>query len=287
MNIRRTRVFLFFVVCIALRPHTAAWSETPANFQKANLVAWCIVPFDANQRGPAERAEMLAELGLKRCAYDWRAKHVPEFEDEILQYAKRGIEFFAFWGAHEDAFRLFETYDLHPQIWQTNPSPGLGSDEANVRAAVKRLMPLAERTKQLGCTLALYNHGGWGGQPENLVAVCKRFRELGFDHVGVVYNFHHAHDVIDRWPAAFAILKPYLTCLNLNGMNPDAQPKIVPLGEGKHEAEMIRIVLESDYDGPIGLLDHRSEADSKLALQANLRGLRRVMKKLGRDAESF
>ena len=50
------------------------------NFAKDKLVAWCIVPFDAKQRGPAERAAMLKRLGLKRVAYDWRAKHVAECE---------------------------------------------------------------------------------------------------------------------------------------------------------------------------------------------------------------
>ena len=49
-----------------------------------NLAAWCIVPFDAKKRGPAERAAMLKELGLLRCAYDWRQEHVPTFEHEIL-----------------------------------------------------------------------------------------------------------------------------------------------------------------------------------------------------------
>ena len=46
------------------------------NFAKDKLVAWCIVPFDAKQRGPAERAAMLKKLGLKRVAYDWRTQHL-------------------------------------------------------------------------------------------------------------------------------------------------------------------------------------------------------------------
>ena len=29
-------------------------------------------------------------------AYDWRTQHVKEFEEEILQYKKHGLEFFAF-----------------------------------------------------------------------------------------------------------------------------------------------------------------------------------------------
>lgn len=53
---------------------------------------------------------------MKRCAYDWRAEHVSQFEEEIVQYERRGIEFFAFWGTHEDAFGLFEKHGLHPQI---------------------------------------------------------------------------------------------------------------------------------------------------------------------------
>ena len=59
-------------------------------FDRDQLVAWCIVPFDGKERGPAARAEMLKRLGLRRVAYDWREKHVATFEEEILQYKKHG-----------------------------------------------------------------------------------------------------------------------------------------------------------------------------------------------------
>jgi hypothetical protein len=97
-------------------------ADSASLFERANLVAWCIVPFDSMKRGPAERAEMIRKLGLTKIAYDWRAEHVPQFEQEIREYQKHGLELFAFWGAHEDAFRLFERYQLHPQIWLTAPS---------------------------------------------------------------------------------------------------------------------------------------------------------------------
>ena len=35
-------------------------------FAKQNLLAWCIVPFDANKRGPEERAQMLERLGDRK-----------------------------------------------------------------------------------------------------------------------------------------------------------------------------------------------------------------------------
>lgn len=250
--------------------------------RRENLVAWCIVPFDAAKRGPAERATMLEELGIMRCAYDWREEHVPTFEQEILEYKKHGIEYFAFWSTHEAAFKLFEKYDLHPQIWQMMSQPAGETEEAKVEAAAQQMLPLAKRTKAMGCKLGLYNHGGWSGEPENLVAVCKRLHELGQDHVGIVYNFHHGHGHINDWAESFALMKPYLHCLNLNGMNELEQPKILGIGKGAHELEMIRTVVESGYDGPIGILDHREQLDARESLLENRDGLEWVRKEIDR-----
>ena len=84
-------------------------------FAKDNLVAWCIVPFDAKKRGPSERAEMVAQLGIKKVAYDWRGEHVATFEEEILQYKKHGIEFFAFWSWHDAIGPLIKKHGIHPR----------------------------------------------------------------------------------------------------------------------------------------------------------------------------
>ena len=259
----------------------AASAAEPADvLHRENLVAWCIVPFDAQKRSPAERAVMLKDLGITRCAYDWRAEHVASFEQEILEYKKHGIEFFAFWSTHEKALELFEKHQIHPQIWQTLPDPGGNDESAKVELAARQMESLAKRTKAMNCQLGLYNHGGWGGEPANMVAVCRRLRELGYDHVGIVYNFHHGHGHISDWAQSFAIMKPYLLCLNLNGMNGEAQPKILGIGKGQYELEMIRVVTDSDYDGPIGILDHRNELDARKSLQENLSGLDWVRKEL-------
>ena len=251
-------------------------------FAKDNLVAWCIVPFDAKQRGPGERAEMLVRLGLKRVAYDWRANHVPTFEQEILEYKKNGLEYFAFWSQHERAFELFEKYKLHPQIWQTAPSPPGATQEEKVQAAATQLLPLVERTRRMGCKLGLYNHGGWGGEPQNLVAVCEWLQKHHRgEHVGIVYNFHHGHDHIADFAESLKRMQPHLLCLNLNGMNDGAKPKILPIGEGQHEKRMLQIVLDSGYDGPVGILDHRNDLDAEESLRANLRGLEKLRRELG------
>src|SRR4051812_8327705 len=85
--------------CLALALVVLARSGHAADppFDRDNLVAWCIVPFDAKKRGPEERAAMLERLGFKRFAYDWRAEHVPTFDAELDALEKRGITLSAFW----------------------------------------------------------------------------------------------------------------------------------------------------------------------------------------------
>lgn len=255
-------------------------------FAKENLVPWCIVPFDAVKRGPEQRVAMLRELGLSRSAYDWRDEHIATFEQEILAYQTGQIQFFAFWAWHEQAVALFEKHQLNPQFWIMVPDPGERLQTERVALAADNLMEMAQRTQKLGSPLSLYNHGGWSGQPENMIAVCDELHRRGFPHVGIAYNFHHAHDRIPDWPQIFPQLKPYLHCLNLNGMNDGAHPKILAIGAGQHERAMIRVVLEHDYQGPIGILDHQESLDSKIALEANLEGLAKITKELVAENET-
>jgi hypothetical protein len=247
------------------------------------LIAWCIVPFDGKHRGPADRAAMLKRLGMRRVAYDWRESHVPTFEEEILEYRRHGIEYFAFWSTHELAFRLFEKHGLHPQIWQTLPTPPDGPTQVRVEAAAREMLPLVERTRQLGSQLGLYNHGGWSGEPETLVAVCRHLREHhGAAHVGIVYNLHHAHDRIDDFAASLTLMKPYLLCLNLNGMTRDGERrglKILPLGAGEFDVQLLKTVRDSGYRGPLGIIGHTQD-DVELRLQDNLDGLDWVLPQL-------
>lgn len=250
-------------------------------FGKNNLVAWCIVPFDAQQRNPQQRAEMLNRLGIKRVAYDWREPHVPTFEAEILAYREHGLEYFAFWDVHEQAFALFEQYQLHPQIWKIIPMPQTADPAQMVESAARQLLPLVERTRQLGCRLGLYNHGGWTGQPENMVAVCRWLRtNAQADHVGLVYNFHHGHEHLGYMREALVAMKPFLLCVNINGMNDNAQPKILPVGQGTHDVKMLQTLLDLGYNGPIGILNHREEVDAEVGLRQNLQGLDELVPRL-------
>jgi hypothetical protein len=274
----------------------SAFAEEPAKpleagsiFARQNLAAWCIVPFDAKKRTPAGRAQMVKDLGLTKVAYDWRAEHVPSFEEEILEYKKQGLKFFAFWDWHDSLGPLIKKHGISPQIWKTCAAAKQGTDEEMTQSAAAALLPLVEKTRELGLKLGLYNHGGWGGEPANLVKVCEYLRRHHqADHVGIVYNFHHGHGHIQDFSESTKLMKPYLLCVNLNGMaDPQkveenaGQNKILPIGSGQHELAMMRIVQGSGYQGPIGILDHRPEMDAEESLKQNLAGLKQVLKQLG------
>ena len=42
---------------------------------------------------------------------------------------------------------------------------------------------------------------------------------------------------------------------------------------------MIAIIRKANYTGPIGILDHRNDTDTEIALRENLEGLQKILKK--------
>jgi sugar phosphate isomerase/epimerase len=257
-------------------------------FARSNLVAWCIVPFDAKKRGPEERAQMLERLNLHRFAYDWRPEHIPTFETEIDACRKHNIEITAWWfptSLDKDAQTILDVLkrkNLKTQLWVMGGGElTISAEEQQKRIAseVARLRPIAEAADAIGCKVALYNHGGWFGEPTNQLAIIEA---LKMPNVGIVYNFHHAHDQLDRFPEIFAKIKPRLFALNINGMVADGEragKKVLTLGAGDRELAMLKLAQQSGWRGPIGILDHRPETDSEETLRENLDGLDKLRKK--------
>ena len=264
-------------------------------FAPTNLVAWCIVPFDTQKRGPEERAAMLQRLGVSRLAYDWRAEHISTFDVEIAALAKRKIELRAWWFPAElnaEARAILDALKRHkrsPELWVMLVDPAPNGDPAEkVEAAAQQLKPIAEAAREIGSKIGLYNHGGWFGEPENQLRVKARLAELGCANVGLVYNLHHGHAHLDRLPALLRAIAPHLLCLNLNGMVRNGDQigkKIVPFGDGEDDLAILRAVQESGYRGPIGVLGH-TEEDVAVKLGKDLSGLRQVATRLAMDTKA-
>ena len=262
-----------------------------ALFAPTNLVAWCIVPFDTKKRGPEERAEMLQRLGIRRLAYDWRSEHVPTFDAEVAALGKRGIELTAWWfpaSLDDEAKAVLDClarHKLSPQLWVTmgtEPEPDAAKVAAKLDGAVATLAPICDAAQKIGSTVGLYNHLGWFGEPTNQVAIVRRLRAAGHPNVGIVYNFHHGHSHIEDFAAVLRLVQPFLLAVNLDGMVRDGDrtgKKIIPLGTGDEEVDMVRTLRASGWSGPVGILGH-TEEDAEVKLRKELDGLKVVLAQL-------
>lgn len=255
----------------------------PSGFKTEELIAWCVVPFDAAKRGPVERAQMLQELGLRHLAYDWREEHVASWDDEASALKEHGIELSAFWctssldpvEANQRIFSFLKKHNLRTELWFMLPEWKLAEikDEAQrLKAAIGVIEALANAASQIDCKVGIYNHGGWSGKPGTLL---KLMEGVESENVGIVYNLHHAHEDLEGFEQALKKMKPHLYCLNLNGTTKSG-PKILPIGQGKQDKQLYAAILASGYQGPFGILDHLNEQDAKVSLERNLSGLRRI-----------
>ena len=81
-------------------------------------------------------------------------------------------------------------------------------------------------------------------------------------------------------------MKPHLLAINLNGMVENGDKtgkKILPIGQGTRDLEILRIIEKSGWRGPIGILNHTDE-DAEARLQDNIEGLEWLVAQLrGRE----
>ena len=252
-----------------------------------NIYAWCIVPYDSENRSPEERISMLNDLGIKKYAYDWREKHLVDMAAELKLAKQSDIDVVAVWvwiddtqdsvgrlnSANEKVFDIIEEVDYNGQIWVSFDANFFENlpDTLAVQKGAEMIGFLSDRAKSLDCKVALYNHGDWFGEPVNQVKIMKALPDKD---LGIIYNFHHAHEQIETFPEIVDTMLPHLWGVNLNGLRKEG-PKILTIGKGNYEMEMIQLLKEKGYNGDFGILGHVEDADVEVILRANLNGLKK------------
>jgi len=275
------RAFLTSLL-IALPVAAAEPPKLADTFAMKNLVAWCIVPFDSQKRTPKQRVEMLQRLGFTQYAYDWRAEHLPSFPEEIELLKKAKISLKGVWFPStigKDGEFILETLkkaDVKTELWVMLPQPKAESQEEKVKESAKLVTELAQRAAKQDCRIGIYNHGGWTGEPANMIAVVKA---CGEQNVGIVYNLHHApRDLSKDFDAKLKAMAPHLYCLTLNGYDPDWEKhgyKIRVIGDGSADDVLLREIM-SAYKGPFAILGHTYD-DVEDRLHDNLVGLNHLV----------
>jgi sugar phosphate isomerase/epimerase len=262
-------------------------ADLPGLFDRLNLTAWCVVPFDAKKRGPEQRAEMLQRLGFKSFAYDWRPEHVPTFDAEVEALSQHGINLVAWWFPTEAGdpmarviLEVIKRHRIHPQLWvmgSAGPTKTEEEQSQRIDQEAERIHKIVELATPYGCQVELYNHNGWFGQPDNEVAVIGRLRQKGVSGVGMVYNFSHGHGDIADFRAIWKRIQPHVVAVNVTGMVVDE--RLIPPSQGDHELGMLRTIQQSGWHGPIGLIAEQG-GDAEVTLRNNLHGLEWLRKEL-------
>ena len=254
-------------------------------FQKENLIPWSIVSFDVKERTPEQRIKMLKRLGFNQYAYGNRPKHQSTMKYELELAKQNNVQIKAVWlyinldkdkvgklKPHSEAIlKTVEAVGLHTQIWVGFAPDYYNnlSDQKSLEQTVKMIEYLSQRAQKMGCKIALYNHGGWFGNSKNQLKI---INALPKQDLGIIFNFHHAHAHLNTFQSDIKRMLPYLWCVNLNGMKKEG-PKIITIGEGNLEKQMIQELLDLGYNKPFGILGHLKGGDAELILEKNLHGL--------------
>lgn len=280
---------LLSLALLPLRVSPATAATPDALFAAGNLHAWCAVPFDAKKRGPEERAEMLEKLGFKHFVYDWRAKDIPTFDAEIEALKKHNVELLGWWSPTDphspvlkSTLEVFQRQNVHPQLWVMGggePTKTPEEQQARVEQEAERIRQIVELAKPYGCKVELYNHNKWFGVMDNEVAIIERLKQLGVTDVGIVYNFSHGHNDIADFPAIWKRMQPYVVAVNVTGMVENGERKIMPPSQGEFELGMLRVIVDSGWHGPIGLIAEQG-GDAEVTLGNYQRGLEWCKKEL-------
>ena len=236
-----------FIACLLLMQIQACKPSTHQLIKVDELSAWCIIGFDSLDRSPEQRIDMLNEMGIKKYGYNRGNAQYDKLKHEFKLAEENNIDItsvFVWLNAKRDTVgQLSEANEKllghlkdvsqKPAIWvsfSNNYFENL-DDQKCLDIAVDLVRYLKSRADDLGCTLALYNHTGWFGEPQNQINIIKA---IGHKDISMVYNFHHAHDGVDNFHENIKMIIPYLSYVNLNGIKKGGQ-KILDIGKGDHE----------------------------------------------------
>ena len=205
-------------------------------FRTENLIPWSIVAFDKLERTPSERVAMIKNLGFSQYAFGGRKKHVETMVDELNIAKSEGIKISAVWlyinnkdtltalkRANEMVFESLKATGLSTQIWvgiDAEFFEGLTQSQS-LKKAQDMISYLSEKAQKVNCKIALYNHGGWFGDPKNQLEIMKRLPQYD---IGIIYHFRHkhAHPQLENYGSIIKQILLFLWCDTLNGIKKEA-----------------------------------------------------------------
>ncbi|MFD2823393.1 sugar phosphate isomerase/epimerase family protein [Lacinutrix iliipiscaria] len=256
-----------------------------SQFKVDKISPWCIIGFDALDRSPKQRIDMLKQMGFTKYGYNKGKGDLTKMKEEFKLAKENNIEIvsiFLWLNAKRDSIGKLSPLnqellsninevEYKPTIWlsfSNNYFEGL-NQEQSIELSIEMIKFIKLKADKMGCKLALYNHHGWFGNPHNQVEILEKLNQ---NSITMVYNFHHSQEYIDEFPEIVKKIKPYLSFVNLNGVKKEG-PQILPIGKGDYEFEMVKLLIDQGFHGPWGILGHLKTEDVQKVLKRNVEGL--------------
>lgn len=126
-----------------------------------------------------------------------------------------------------------------------------------------KLRDLAALNRELGITAVYQNHAGRNYFGAPLWDLVSALEDIDPEAVGVAYDIRHATAEAGlSWPISFRLIRPHIRVVYVKDFIwGESKPVNVPLGQGRVQKEFFRMLMATDFGGPISLheeyLDHR------------------------------
>ena len=117
-------------------------------------------------------------------------------------------------------------------------------------------------------------------QSENELKVVSK---VGMPNVGIVYDYEHGRPQMDRFAVFFPKLVPHLWAVILNGMQ-EGGADFITVGDGDRDLGMLKVIRDSGYSGPIGIMNHDENRDAEVGLRSNMEGLKKMLREMNDQA---
>jgi sugar phosphate isomerase/epimerase len=244
---------------------------------------------DAAHQTPESQVAMIADLGYAGIGPEYRKIGDPA--EMLASLDKHGLKMFGLWmelniddgkaavgPGYLAAIKALRGRDtvlwVCAQSKKYRPSSPEGDD-----AGVAAIGELADQAARANLKIALYPHlGSWVERPEDGVRLIEKANR---PNIGVTFNLCHWLRVDGKdLRATLARVRPYLTMVTINGADAggkDWNALIQPLDSGTYDvSNVLRILVDLKYDGPIGLQHYGIAGDSQKNLQRSMNGWRKI-----------
>lgn len=247
----------------------------------------CMDTHDAAKRSLEEQARLFRELGFAGCGHLCHdlgygpISHPPDatLEDRAKTLAAEGLRLVHAYGRvylqREQPIDLERIAEMMPTLAQHQSQLVLlllGDRKAGLDdRAVEILGEIADITRPHGVPVVLYPHAT--DYTETVAEALRIVRKLSRPgEVGVMFNLSHwqPYDPNRDFRGVLTSAGPYLKAVSINGTNRE-HPAVLPLSEGDFDVnEVLDVLRELDYRGPVGLMCWAIRGDARDHLTASM-----------------